>query len=331
LGTTNDVWVFVEHDRGAPKKVALELATKARELAAALGGRAAAVAFGPGAAASADRLGNYGASVVYVAEDAAFEEFYVTPHARVLADLIQEKQPKLVLFGATPNGKDIAARLAARLDLGLIVNATDVNVESGGRVSVIKPAFGGQINVNSAFTTDRTGLVLLRPNAVTPEQSGGGSAIEQIAAAIGDAEKLSRIVDHVEEAGAAAPLEEASVIVAGGRGVGGPEGFGVLRGLAEALGGAVGASRAAVDAGWISYPHQLGQTGKTVKPQLYIACGISGSIQHKVGMQTSSYIVAINKNADAPIFTFCDLGIVGDLFQIVPALTEAIRARKQMG
>lgn len=330
MGTTNDVWVFVEHNNGAPKKIALELATKARELAAALGGSTAAVAFGPGAAATAERLGAYGASNVYAAEDEAFANFYVTPHAKVLADLVREKQPRLVLFGSTPNGKDVAARLAAKLDLGIIVNAVDVNVAKGQLVA-LKPAFGGALNVNSAFVDGRTSVLLLRPNAVAPEQVGGTASVEKAAAALADSDLLSKVVQRVEEPGAAAPLEEASVIVSGGRGLGGPEPFTMLRQLADALGGTVGASRAAVDAGWIPYSHQVGQTGKTVKPQLYIACGISGAIQHKVGMQTSNYIVAINKNGDAPIFTFCDLGIVGDLFQIVPALAEAIQKRKQMG
>lgn len=330
MGTTNDVWVFVEHNNGAPKKIALELATKARELAAALGGSTAAVAFGPGAAATAERLGAYGASKVYAAEDEAFANFYVTPHAKVLADLVREKQPKLLLFGSTPNGKDVAARLAAKLDLGIIVNAVDVNVANGQLVA-LKPAFGGALNVNSAFVDGRTSVLLLRPNAVAPVQVGGTASVEKAAAALADSDLLSKVVERVEEPGAAAPLEEASIIVSGGRGLGGPEPFAMLRQLADALGGTVGASRAAVDAGWIPYSHQVGQTGKTVKPQLYIACGISGAIQHKVGMQTSSYIVAINKNGDAPIFSFCDLGIVGDLFKIVPALAEAIQQRKQMG
>ncbi|TAK28877.1 MAG: hypothetical protein EPO21_21840 [Chloroflexota bacterium] len=186
MGTTNDVWVFVEHSDGAPKKVALELATKARALAAALGGQTAAVAFGAGAAATAAKLGAYGAAKLYAAEDAAFDNYFVTPHSKVLADLVREKQPKLVLFGSTPNGKDIAARLAAKLELGLIVNATDVNMENGQLVA-LKPAFGGSINVNSAFVEGRTTVLLMRPNAIAPEQSGEGAAsVEQVAAGLSD-------------------------------------------------------------------------------------------------------------------------------------------------
>ena len=328
MSATNDIWVFVEHEKGEPKKVSLELATKARELADALGGSAAAVAFGPGAAATAKKIGLYGAGTLFVSEDEKFSSYSVTPQAQVLADLIAEKKPRVVLFPATPVAKDVAAQASAKVGAGVLTNAIAVDVKDGAVISTA-PAFGGSIEVTSTVNGDVPQFVLVRPNALLPQQVGSDAQVVSIGTAIKDDSLLAKVVDTIVEAGSDAPLEEAAVIVAGGRGVGGPENFKLLEALAKELGGVVGASRAAVDAGWISYPHQVGQTGKTVKPTLYIACGISGAIQHKVGMQTSKVIVAINKNADSPIFEFADLGIVGDMFDILPKLTEEVKKRKQ--
>ena len=328
MSTTNDIWVFVEHDQGEPKRVALELATKSKQLADQLGGSTAAVAFLSGAARTADKLGSYGSAAVFVAENEKLGAYAIAPQAQVLAELIAEKKPRAVLFAASSSGKDIAAQVGARLGLGVLTNSVDLLVKDGGLVSVA-PAFGGTIEVQSATVGEGTGLICVRPNAFVPEQIGGTAQVVQVDVAVKEESLLAKVVDSVVEAGAQAPLEEAAVIVAGGRGVGGPDGFKVLEDLARELGGVVGASRACVDAGWISYPHQVGQTGKTVKPNLYIACGISGAVQHKVGMQTSKVIVAINKNPESPIFEFCDLGIIGDLFEVVPKLTEEVRKRKQ--
>lgn len=329
MSATNDIWVFVEHEKGEPKKVSLELATKAKELADALGGSAAAVALGPGAGACAKKVGLYGAGTVFVSEDEQLASYSITPQAQVLADLIGERQPRVVLFPATPAAKDIAAQASARIGAGVLTNSIDVSIKDGA-VASTAPAFGGSIEVTSTVAGDVPQFILVRPNALLPQQVGGDAQVVAIGAGVKEDSLLAKVVDVVVEAGAEAPLEEAAIIVSGGRGVGGPENFKVLEDLAKELGGVVGASRAAVDAGWISYPHQVGQTGKTVKPNLYIACGISGAIQHKVGMQTSKVIVAINKNGDAPIFEFADLGIVGDVFEVVPKLTEEIRKRKQM-
>ncbi len=329
MSTTNDIWVFVEQENGEPKRVALELATKARELAGALGGTSAAVALGPGAAGAAKKLGIYGAATVFVSEDEKLAKYSITPQAQVLADLISQRNPRLVLFPATPTGKDVAAQVSARLGAGVLTNAVDVSLRDGTFTS-IAPAFGGTIDVVSTTVGDGPQIVAVRPNAFLPMQVGGEAQVVAIDVPVKQDSLLAEIVDTIVEAGADAPLEEASCIVSGGRGIGGPENFKVISDLAKELGAVVGASRAAVDAGWISYPHQVGQTGKVVKPNLYIACGISGAIQHKVGMQTSKVIVAINKNADAPIFEFADLGIVGDVLEIVPKLTEEIRKRKQM-
>lgn len=328
MSTTKDIWVFVEHEQGEPKRVALELATKSKQLASELGGSTAAVAFLAGAAKTAAKMGAYGSATVFVSENEKLSAYAITPQAQVLADLINEKKPHLVLFPASPSGKDIAAQVAARLGAGVLTNSVDLIVKDGAVVSVA-PAFGGTIEVQSTVVGDATGIVCVRPNAFAPEQVGGEAQVVEIGAAVKEDSLLAKIVDSVVEAGAQAPLEEAAVIVAGGRGVGGPDGFKVIEELAKELGGVVGASRACVDAGWISYPHQVGQTGKTVKPNLYIACGISGAVQHKVGMQTAKVIVAINKNPESPIFEFCDLGIVGDLFEVVPKLTEEVRKRKQ--
>ncbi|MBI4321126.1 MAG: electron transfer flavoprotein subunit alpha/FixB family protein [Chloroflexi bacterium] len=328
MSATNDIWVFVEQEGGEPKKVALELSTKARELASALGGTAAAVVLGPGAAGIAKKLGAYGAATVMVSEDDKLAKYSITPQAQVLADLIDEKKPRLVLFPATPVGKDVAAQVSALVGAGVLTNSVDVSIRDGAITSTA-PAFGGSIEVTSTTGGGATQIIAVRPNAILPQQVGGEAQVVQIDIPVKDQSLLARIVDTIVESGAEAPLEEASCIVAGGRGIGGGENFKVIEDLAKELGAAVGASRAAVDAGWISYPHQVGQTGKTVKPNLYIACGISGAIQHKVGMQTSKVIVAINKNADATIFEFADLGIVGDVFEIVPKLTDEIRKRKQ--
>lgn len=328
MSATNDIWVFVEHENGEPKKVSLELATKAKELADALGGSSAAVAFGPSAGATAKKIGLYGAGTVFVSEDDKLGSYSITPQAQVLADLIAEKKPRVVLFPATPTAKDIAAQVSAKVGAGVLTNSIDVSIKDGA-VASMAPAFGGSIEVTSTVAGDVPQFILVRPNAILPQQVGSDPQVVNIAASIGDNSLLAKIVDVVAESSAQAPLEEAAVIVAGGRGVGGSENFKILEELAKELGGVVGASRAAVDAGWITYPHQVGQTGKTVKPNLYIACGISGAIQHKVGMQTSKVIVAINKNSDAPIFEFADLGIVGDFVDIVPKLTDEIRKRKQ--
>ena len=296
-------------------------------MAAQLGGTAVAVALGPGAKSAADKLGNFGVTKLYASEDARFTEYCVTPHAQVIADLMKENAPRLLMLPATPGSKDIASQLQAKARLGLIANVVDATVQDGG-VQVKVPIFGGSLETTKTWAGNNTAVMLVRPNAFTPAQDSGKAKVEDITVGIANESLLAKIVERVTEAGADAPLEEAAIIVSGGRGIGGPEHFDVIESLAKALGGAVGASRAAVDSGWIAYSHQVGQTGKTVKPALYIACGISGAIQHKVGMQTASTIVAINKNPDAPIFTFCDFGIVGDLFEVLPKLTEEVKKRK---
>jgi electron transfer flavoprotein alpha subunit len=326
--STNDILILAEHNGDQLKKVALELTTKAKKLAEDRNGNAIALVLGPGAAGAAEKLGSYGADVVLVNEDKNYADYYIGPAAGTLAAVIAERKPGLILCPGTPSGKDIAARAAAKTNAGIITNVLDVAFKNGG-FEVAVSIFGGSFNVTKTFVGDGPAIVLARPNAFVPEQLNGAGKVEILNAPIAKEELLVKIIERVVEAGAQAPLEEAAVIVAGGRGIGGPEGFEMLDELAAEFGGVVGASRAAVDSGWISYPHQVGQTGKSVKPQLYVACGISGAIQHKVGMQTSSYIVAINKNPDAPIFQFADCCIVGDLFQIVPELTKEIKKRKQ--
>ncbi|TAK33732.1 MAG: electron transfer flavoprotein subunit alpha/FixB family protein, partial [Chloroflexota bacterium] len=316
----NEIWVLAEQANGEAKRIALELATRARQLEGQAGATAVAVALGPGAKGTAEKLGAYGARKVLVAEDANFDNYSVNPHAQVFGDLIAERKPQLVLLGGTSLGREVAARLAARFEGGLMTNVVDISVKDG-IATVVKPAFGGSYTVTSTFKPGATQIVVMRPNATIPEKIGDTAEVEAVSTGIDAKSLVAKILERVQASAGAMPVEEAPIIVSGGRGMGGAENFKILWELAEALGGTVAASRAAVDAGWIPYAHQVGQTGKAVKPVLYIACGISGAIQHKVGMQTSDTIVAINKNADAPIFQFADLGIVGDLFQVVPQLT----------
>ena len=320
------ILVVAEHAGDRFRRVSLEVLSKARELKEELGGPLAAVVTGHGVADAASQLGAYGAETVYVADHEALGLRLAAPHVDVIADLQQQHGFSAILVGATALGKDIAAALAVRLGAGLNSDATDLTVVDG-RLRARKPIFGGQNLVDKEWTTD-TAITLVRPNSFQASEVGGSASVEALAPTFRPHSTAVGVTGSRATEGDKVSLEEASIIVSGGRGLGAPENFAVVEELAAELGAAVGASRAAVDAGWYPHPHQVGQTGKTVSPNLYIAVGISGAIQHKVGMQTSDVIVAINKDEEAPIFSFADFGVVGDLFQIVPKLTELIRARK---
>jgi electron transfer flavoprotein alpha subunit len=317
--------VYVEHSildgkPGDPEKGALGVLSKAASL-----GEAAAVVLGPGAQELAAKTGAYGASAAYASE--ADELASPLPQARVdaLAALAESTGAEAVLFGASVLASDVAAGLAARLAAGLNWGLTDLVLQDGELVGK-RPALADTVLVDVGWTSTPR-LALVRSGALDPVESGGSVSVEGFDVSFSDFSKLATLVEQTQESSAGPSIEDADIIVAGGRGLGSPEAFSLLEELAAALGGAVAATRAVVDSGWYPYAAQVGQTGKTVSPKLYIACGISGAIQHKVGMQSSGTIVAINKDPNAPIFDFCDLGVVGDLHQIVPKLTELARAR----
>jgi electron transfer flavoprotein alpha subunit len=322
-----DVLVYVDHEVGQPKRTALEATSKAVEVSAASGGKAAAIVLGSGARDAAPRLAEYGIEDAYVNEDSAFDEYLSDPHVEILAQVVDEIKPQVTLFPDTTDGRDIAARLAARLDAGLVSAVIDV-IPHEDHADAKETIFGGTYTTTVEVKDSPTAIFLVRPNAFTPIEKPASGNVHEIAYTPGDDVKRARKGDKVAEEGAPTPLEEASIIVSGGRGLGGPEPFSLLADLARAIGGVVGASRAAVDAGWIPYSHQVGQTGRTVKPSLYIAIGISGAVQHRAGMQTADTIIAINRDPDAPIFQLADLAVVGDLFKVVPALTAEINRRK---
>lgn len=322
-----DFLVYVEHRGGQPSRSALEQTSRAARLAAESGARVVAVTLGSGASAAAGRLAQHGADEVRVSDDPVFDEYLTDPHVDALALVVEDVKPAVALFPYTTDGKDISSRLSARISSGAVANVIDLGPHDG-HLDARETVFGGNYSTTVEVKDSPTAIFLVRPNAFPVEEHPKTPNVQQIPYAPSDAVKRARKGPVTQEEGAPTPLEEASIIVSGGRGLGGPEPFSLLEELAEALGGVVGASRAAVDAGWISYPHQVGQTGRTVKPQLYLAVGISGAVQHRVGMQTADTIVAINKDPDAPIFQLADLAVVGDLFQIVPALTNEIRRRK---
>ena len=316
-----EVLVLVEHTDGDVKKVTGELLTLASRL-----GQPAAVLVGPATDAALGTLGSYGATKVYVADDADLTGHLVAPVAEVLAKLVADTSPAAVLVASTAEGKEVAARLAVKTSSGVLTDVTDVTADGG--VTAEQQVFGGATVVKSTVTSG-TPILTVRPNSVAPEQPGGTAERVDVTVELTEAAKAARITDRVvEEKGERPELTEAAIVVSGGRGVGSGENFAVIEALADALGAAVGASRAVTDAGWYPHQHQVGQTGKTVSPQLYIAAGISGAIQHRAGMQTSKTIVAINKDAEAPIFELVDFGVVGDLHSVVPALTEKVRARR---
>ena len=303
------------------KKVTFEMLTLARGL-----GEPSAVVLGaPGtAAAIADRLGEYGATKVYVAESEDIDRYLVAPKAEVLATLIGQVNPAAVLLAGTQEGKEIAGRLAVKLDNGVLADISALEPDGTATQNI----FAGSVIVKSKVTKGIP-LATVKPNSVTPEPAPAAAEQVAVEVTISDAAKQATVLERVtEQKGTRPELTEASVVVSGGRGVGSAENFKLIEELADLLGGAVGASRAATDSGFYPHQFQVGQTGKTVSPQLYIACGISGAIQHRAGMQTSKTIVAINKDEEAPIFEIADFGVVGDLFKVVPQAIEEIRKRK---
>ena len=312
--------VHLEHYHGELEKGGLGVLGKAASL-----GDAAGVVLGEGAAEVAAAAGAFGAAKVYACD--APELATPLPQARVdaLATLVEQSSPDAVLFGASVLSADVASGLAARLGAGLNWDLTDL-AERDGELVGTRPALGDTVIVEVGWTAGPR-LGLIRSGALDPVESGGTAEVETFETSFSDFSTLATLVEQTQEESSGPSIEDADIIVAGGRGLGSPEGFTMLEELAAALGGAVGATRAVVDAGWYPYSTQVGQTGKTVSPKLYIACGISGAIQHKVGMQGSGTIVAINKDPNAPIFDFCDVGVVGDLHQVVPKLTELVRAR----
>jgi len=323
------VMIFAEQREGRPVNVAYELIGAGRDLADGLGTELSAVLLGSDEA-SALELIRWGADRVYLSADPSLRIFNDELYTEVLSRLIKAHKPEIVLAGATPIGRSFIPRVAARLRTGLTADCTSLRVEKGVRdLLQIRPAFGGNIMATIICPNHRPQMATVRPRVMKPGGYREDRKGEIINIDLHHIATRTKVIDTVKEVSdVMVNLHEADVIVAGGRGVGGPEGFKVLHELARVMGGAVGASRAAVDEGWIPYSHQIGQTGKTVCPKIYIACGISGAVQHLVGMQSSDIIIAINKNPEAPIFNVATYGLVGDLFEIVPLFTKKIKELK---
>lgn len=322
-----DVIVFVEHRGGQTRKVTFELASEARRLADALGGKAHAVVLGKGSESLAKSLQNYPLNAIHYTEDSDCDRFLLEPVVDYVEAVAKASGDAVVLVPNTMLGRDVAGRLVARLEAGITSDVTEIRIENG-RIGCVAPKLQGSTITTCAFKNTTYGIITVRPNAFAAAPQAIGAELIALTKPAGKSYSVA-IENDVEEAAGEIGLEEAAVVVSGGRGLGGPEPFEtLLRPLAEALGGAVGASRAAADAGWVPYSLQIGQTGKVVSPQLYIAVGISGAIQHKVGMQTAGTIVAINRDGTVPIGETADLLVVGDLFQIVPALTALVQEAK---
>jgi electron transfer flavoprotein alpha subunit len=320
-----EVLVLAEHAGGVVKKVTCELLTAAARL-----GEPAVVWTGPGAQAGRERLAGFGAARVYVADSADFSDYAVAPAAELLAFLVAGKSPAAVLIAGTTEGKEIAGRLAVKTNSGVLTDAVDVTAGPDGTPVATHANFGGAITVHATVTRG-TPIIAIRPNAVAAAPAAGAAEIVPVALDISEAAKGAKITEHViADKGARPELAEAAIVVSGGRGTGSAEGFKIIEELADSLGAAVGASRAVTDAGWYPHQFQVGQTGKTVSPQLYLAVGISGAIQHRAGMQTSKTIIAVNKDPEAPIFEIADFGVVGDLFKVVPQLLDEIGKHKQL-
>jgi electron transfer flavoprotein alpha subunit len=326
MAENTGILVVAEHRDGGLAKVTLESIGKGRALAAASGGQVSVLVMAAGTSPLVAAAAQAGADRVLTVESPEVATYRPGPLTDAALAAIEAAPPALVLFANSTDGRDVAAGCAARLGAGVMTDVTALEV-ADGRFVATHPCFGGTVLVQEE-AAGTPAIATVRPGAFTREDAPGAPEILPLAVTFGASGLLTTVADVVCENAGIVNLEEAAVIVAGGRGVGSAEGFEAIQTLADELGAAVAASRAVVDAGWKHHQYQVGQTGKTVSPRLYIACGISGSIQHRAGMQTSEYIVAVNKDAEAPIFAFADFGVVGDLFDVVPALTEEIRRRK---
>ena len=315
------VMIVAEQRDGALRKISLELASTARKLADQSGDEVSAILLGSGIEGLAAELGKFGVDKVLVGDNAALEPYVTEAHAAVAAKIIKDNDPAIVLFGASVQGKDLSARVAAKLAGGLATDCTDVKID-GGKLVAIRPMYAGKCFGEVVFNS-APAMASLRPNVFPAAENAKAGAVTKVDVAV-EAQK-SKVLEVQKDTSGKVDLTEANVIVSGGRGMKGPDEFKILEELADVLKGTVGASRAAVDAGWRPQKDQVGQTGKVVSPNLYIACGISGAIQHLAGMSSSKCIVAINKDAEAPIFTKADYGVVDDLFKVVPELTAVCK------
>lgn len=333
-----NVWIFIEQEGGKIANVSLELVCKGKELAKKLGVKTEAIFLGNKIKDAVPTLYHYGCERVFLAEDPKLEPFTVLPYAKVIVDLVRQEKPNILLFGATMKGRELAPRVASTLLAGLTADCTDLKIDDfddkvnkkfyRNKLMQIRPAFGGNIIATIVNTWDDPQMVTVRPGVMKldePDTSRKGELVH-FKPVIGDAETVIKVIER-EHKEKSVNLQAESIIVAGGYGVGSKDNFKLIHELAKTLGGAVGASRAAVDAGWISHDHQVGQTGVTVRPKLYIACGISGSVQHRAGMAESGKIIAINNDPDAPIFSIAHYGIVGDLNDVIPKMIKAFKAK----
>ncbi|MBR0090283.1 MAG: electron transfer flavoprotein subunit alpha/FixB family protein [Lachnospiraceae bacterium] len=328
---TKDLWVFVEtNEDGSPKNVGIELLTPGRMMADKQGGKLVAVVIGCGVDAAVKEASTHGADQVIVVDNEVFKQYTTDAYQIALVQLVEKYGPLSMMIGATNNGRDLGPRVSSRLQTGLTADCTGLDINDDGNVAWTRPAFGGNLMATILCPNHRPQIGTVRPGVFKKSEPGEDKAeVIKEDITVDPSDIRTRIIEIIKDMDAeSVDLEGAEIIVSGGRGVGGPEGFEPIKALAGALGATVGASRAAVDSGWISHAHQVGQTGKTVGPKLYIACGISGAIQHLAGMSGSDVIVAINKDEDAPIFGIADYGVVGDLFKVLPVLTEEIKKVK---
>lgn len=328
---SRDVYVFAEQRDGELQKVGIELVGKARELADDLGQQVAAVLLGSGVKDKAQELIACGADKVVVVDDVMLEEYVTEPYTKALTAVINAKDPEIVLYGASSIGRDLAPRVSARIHTGLTADCTALEIDEETKLLMMtRPAFGGNIMATIVCEDFRPQMATVRPGVMKVLESDASRSgeVEEFKVKFSDADMNVKVRETVKTAHKSVDITEAKILVSGGRGIGSAEKFKMLEELAGVMEGEVSSSRACVDSGWISADRQVGQTGKTVRPELYLACGISGAIQHAAGMENSDFIVAINRDEDAPIFDIADLGIVGDLNAIVPKLTEAVKAVK---
>ena len=323
---SRDIWVLAEYAGSQPRKITYELLGKARALADSLDSQVIVLAAGSGILEAVQDLGAHGADVVWVADDPLLERYTTDAYVTVLEPVVVEEQPFLLLIGSTAAGRDLAPRLAARVQAGVVTDCGEVDI-TDGRVEVTRPVMTRKAIARVAFRGEGPRIAVVLPNVFAPAPADPShlADVRPVPFTLDPAAMRTRVLDVQSIQRETVPLTEADIIVSGGRGLRGPENFALLDKLARALGAAVGSSRPPVDSGWVPHDYEIGQTGKTVNPQLYIACGISGAPQHLAGMSSAHYIVAINKDPQAPIFSIASYGVVGDLFQVVPLLTEEVR------